>query len=164
MILESAQLLCTAHRIIDGVEYQGSTATGRKARRWKLDDEREFSFYSATHINHPSAVWCRQAVENYLWLADHLFGLISEYNYRYGKTHKVAQDGLAYKLQSPPYKLENWEFTKPPAAMDKQYIVSDNITTKKVRYICTSGQREVHHLGSTYQFESDFVLPRTLGI
>lgn len=126
MILESAQLLCTAHRIIDGTEYQGSTATGRKARRWKLDDDREISFYSATHINHPSAVWCRQSLENYNWLVDHLYGLIEEYRYRYGKVHKIAQDDLAYKLQSPPYKLENWDFTQPPPAMDKQYIVSDN--------------------------------------
>lgn len=63
MILESAQLLCTAHRIIDGVEYQGSTATGRKARRWRLNDHRDLMFYSATHINHPSAVWCRSSVE-----------------------------------------------------------------------------------------------------
>ena len=65
MILESAQLLSTAHRIIDGRETQGKSATGRNVKRWILNDAREPVLYSATHINHPSAVWCRQSVENY---------------------------------------------------------------------------------------------------
>ena len=36
MILESAQLLCTVHRVSDGVEYYDKTAyNGRKIKRWK---------------------------------------------------------------------------------------------------------------------------------
>ena len=54
MILESAQLLSTAHRLLDGREIEGKTKTGRKARRWILDDSREPIVYQATHINHPS--------------------------------------------------------------------------------------------------------------
>ena len=88
MILESAQLLSTAHRILDGVEYQGQSQSGRKARRWKLLDQRENVLYSATHINHPSAVWCRASVENYNWLVDHFYALMGEYTYRYNKQHK----------------------------------------------------------------------------
>ena len=34
MILESAQLLCTCHRVQDGTEYY-KTANGRKIKRWK---------------------------------------------------------------------------------------------------------------------------------
>jgi len=34
MIIESAQMLSTAHRIIDGVEYYGKTSNGRKIKRW----------------------------------------------------------------------------------------------------------------------------------
>jgi len=78
MILESAQLLSTAHRLLDGEEFEGKTKTGRKAKRWKLHDARENVIYSATHINHPSAVWCRQSVENYNWLVDHFFALMLE--------------------------------------------------------------------------------------
>jgi len=88
MILETSQLLCTAHRFIDGVEYEGKTQTGRKAKRWKLDDGRDTLLYTATHINHPSAVWCRSSVENYNWTVEHLFALISEYKFRYNKTTK----------------------------------------------------------------------------
>ena len=35
MILESAQLLCTSHRVLDGTEYYDKTKNGRKIKRWK---------------------------------------------------------------------------------------------------------------------------------
>jgi hypothetical protein len=56
MILESAQLLSTAHRILDGDD-QGV-----------LPDFETRLFYRATHKNHPSAKWIRESVENYNWL------------------------------------------------------------------------------------------------
>ena len=123
MILESAQLLSTAHRVLDGVEFNGVSATGRKKKSWVLRDGRELKLYQATHINHPSAIWSRQSVENYTWLVDHMFALMQEYTYRYGKHHKVETDGLAYLLQSPPYNLRDYEFTTPPSAMAPEYVV-----------------------------------------
>ena len=35
MIIEYAQLMSTAHRILDGVEYEDKTKNGRRIRRWK---------------------------------------------------------------------------------------------------------------------------------
>lgn len=125
MILESAQLLSTAHRIIDGREIEGKSPTGRKARYWVLDDARESILYKATHINHPSAVWCRQSVENYNWLADHFFALMGEYTYRYNKQHKCFGE-LSYMLQSPPKNLEEYDMTLMPSAMDDVYKISDD--------------------------------------
>jgi len=132
MILESAQLLSTAHRVIDGEQYEGSSASGRKAKRWRLPDHRDQIMYQATHVNHPSAVWCRESVENYLWLADHLFALLNEYTYRYGKKHKVAE--LAYYLQSPPLELKAWDWTEPPSAMAPEYIISDDVVENYRNY------------------------------
>ena len=125
MILESAQLLSTAHRLLDGREIEGTTKTGRKARRWVLDDSREPIVYQATHINHPSAVWCRKSVENYNWLADHLHALLGEYTYRYEKKHKVEGD-LSYMLMSPPKNLEEYDMTVMPSAMADEYKISDD--------------------------------------
>lgn len=125
MILESAQLLSTAHRFLDGSEIEGKSASGRKARRWVLNDARENVLYAATHINHPSAIWCRQSVENYTWLVDHFFALMNEYTFRYGKQHACFGE-LSYMLQSPPENLENWDWTTPPSAMDEKYIISDD--------------------------------------
>ena len=43
MIIEYAQLMSTAHRILDGQEYIDKTANGRNIKRWRLDDDREQS-------------------------------------------------------------------------------------------------------------------------
>ena len=133
MILESAQLLSTAHRIIDGHEIEGKSPTGRKARRWILDDARESILYMATHINHPSAVWCRQSVENYNWLVDHFFALMIEYTHRYGKTHKCYGE-LSYMLQSPPNNLKEWDPTPMPSCMAEEYIISEDPLTNYRNY------------------------------
>jgi hypothetical protein len=125
MILESAQLLCTAHRLLDGIETLGKSATGRNVKRWLLADAREPVLYSATHINHPSAVWCRKSVENYNWLADHMFALLNEYTHRYNKHHKVEGD-LSYMLQSPPHNLKEYDMTEMPSAMANEYKISDD--------------------------------------
>lgn len=125
MILESAQLLCTAHRLLDGVETLGKSATGRNVKRWVLSDAREPVLYSATHINHPSAVWCRQSVENYNWLTDHMFALLHEYTHRYNKQHKIEGE-LSYMLQSPPHNLREYDSTLMPSAMADEYKISDD--------------------------------------
>jgi hypothetical protein len=41
MIVEYAQLMSTAHRLLDGVQYFDKSKTSRKIHRWKLDDYRE---------------------------------------------------------------------------------------------------------------------------
>jgi hypothetical protein len=133
MILESAQLLSTAHRLLDGEEYVGQTPTGRKAKRWRLHDAREPVVYSATHINHPSCVWTRSSVENYNWLVDHFFALMAEYTYRYDKEHKCFGE-LSYMLQSPPKNLKDWDMTPMPSAMDDKYKISNDALTNYRNY------------------------------
>ena len=51
MIIEYAQLMSTAHRILDGDEYEGKTKIGRRIRRWKHPNENvENTIYKASHI------------------------------------------------------------------------------------------------------------------
>ena len=133
MILESAQLLSTAHRLLDGTQVEGTSKTGRKAKRWILGDSRQDVLYQATHINHPSAVWCRTSVPNYLWLVEHFFALMDEYTHRYNKKHACAGD-LSYMLQSPPLKLKDYTFTIMPSAMAEEYKISDDPLTNYRNY------------------------------
>ena len=70
MIIEYAQLMSTAHRVLDGTEYYDKTANNRKIKRWRLPDERESRLMKASHVNHPSGVWVRANVANYRWLWD----------------------------------------------------------------------------------------------
>ena len=125
MILESAQLLSTAHRVLDGHEYIDDGGK-RKVKRWRLDDDRNVTLYSATHVNHPSAVWCRENNNNYNWLWCYLYEHCKEYTYRYGKVHKVEKDGLLKALQTPPNNIPVSYKTQPPSAMDPKYIISKN--------------------------------------
>lgn len=126
MILESAQLLSTAHRVLDGEEAQGFSASGRKKKVWKLNDKRDDELYSATHIHHPSAVWARQSALNYSWLHSLMVELCKEYTLRYGKVHKCFYSGLVHKLMLPPNNIKHNDFTEPTPAMPDQYKVPGN--------------------------------------
>jgi hypothetical protein len=137
MILEYAQLLSTAHRYLDGVESVRLSNTGRKQKRYVLSDHREPILYSATHINHPSAIWCRKSPENYNWLANLLLELCAEYTYRYGKVHKVERDGLCYVLyKNMPEKIGKEGWTEPtPAMPDEVKIIGNSLASYRNYYI-----------------------------
>lgn len=141
MILETTQLLSTAHRVIDGTEYVGQTKTGRKVKRWVLPDVREEMLYSATHVNHPSAVWCRTTVDNYKWLYEHLKALHFEYTYRYGKVH--ACEKLMGALFYAPNNLKDWNMTPMPSCMAPEYIISDDPLTNYRNYY-KIGKSQMH--------------------
>jgi hypothetical protein len=127
MILEYAQLLSTAHRFLDGVQSIGLSYSGRKQTRYVLSDSREPILYSATHINHPSAIWVRQSRDNYAWLWSLLNALCKEYTYRYGKIHKVEREGLLLELWYIPAKIaEHPTFTEPTPAMPDEVKVAGN--------------------------------------
>ena len=54
MILEAAQMLCTAKRVLDGIEYTDFTKNGRKIRRWRLENSNlEQTIYKAGWLGHP---------------------------------------------------------------------------------------------------------------
>lgn len=122
MCLETAQLLSTAHRFLDGKPVDSLTKTGRKTQAYVLPDERESVMYKITHFNHPSAVWTRSSIENYWWLVEHFYALLNEYTRRFNKQHKCFE--MAFYLQSPPKQLEQFDWTPMPSCMDDKYIVS----------------------------------------
>ena len=119
MILEYAQLLSTAHRVLDGTESVRLSKTGRRQKAFVLPDERESSIYSATHLNHPSAKWARHSLENYQWLFRLWIELMREYNYRYGKIHSSAR--LMPYLKNPPKNIQSLGFSAPWRAMPDEY-------------------------------------------
>ena len=133
MILEYAQLLSTAQRLLDGYEYEGKSISGRKAMRWKLDDQREDNLYMASHMKHPSGMWCRETSGNYLWLYNLWRDLMKEYTFRYGK-HHVAERLIPF-LDNLPKNIKNAEITPMPQCMPEQYKVPDSIQAYKNYYI-----------------------------
>jgi len=125
MILQYAQLLSTAHRLLDGTMSVGTSASGRKKTSYILSDDRNDVLYSATHGNHPSAKWTRHTRANYEWLFKLWIELMREYHYRYGKIH--ASMRLAKHLKNPPTNIPTSEgFSAPWRAMPDEYKFDRN--------------------------------------
>lgn len=68
MVLETAQLLSTAIRI--------------------LDPETTLPVYKMTHKNHPVSIWIRSSQDNYKYGLNYFVAICFEYTHRFGKTHK----------------------------------------------------------------------------
>jgi len=113
MILETAQLLCTAHHVL------GSTI--------------EIP-YKKTHQNHPSAVWVRESTGNYDWLVQHFIGLNCAYSERYNKTHK-SWDKLMLVCTNYPTGLPVADFTEPPKCMPDEYKCDSVVQSYRNYYI-----------------------------
>lgn len=151
MILEYAQLLSTAHRVLDGKEVEGKKMVAgsfpvrwRKFKQWKLNDERDDILYSATHINHPSAIWVRQCNANYRWLHNLLVELCKEYTFRYGRVHKCQSSGLVVILYKYPDNISVGNFTEPTPAMPENIIIKGDSIASYRKYYLESKQ----HLAS----------------
>lgn len=144
MILEYAQLLSTAHRVLDGEmkvvqkHVLGSFPPRYKnVKRWTLDDMfKNKLLYEATHINHPCAIWTRESSQNYSWLSNLLIDLCEEYTHRYDKHHKVEQSGLCFVLhKNIPKNIPNKEFTLPPRAMPDIYKTENVVESYRNYYM-----------------------------
>jgi len=83
MVLESAQMLCTALH---------------------LNGASHLAKYKKTHQNHPSNVWVRETRSNYEWLLNHFKALCDEYTLRCNKVHATYHlyDNLVAGLQYIP--------------------------------------------------------------
>ena len=61
MPLETAQMLSTAHRILDGDTYAD-----------------QVQLYKTAYQNHPCTIWARETSGNYGWLYEHFLALCEE--------------------------------------------------------------------------------------
>jgi len=126
MILEYTQLLCTAHHEQDG----------NMMLTPPLDHSQ---LLAPTHKNHPCAIWVRDCMENYSWLAELLFWLHEEYTLRYGKKHKLL--GLSQELLAHP-NCQNSKsldgITHPALAMPKAVVVLADALIAKYKILNSS--------------------------
>ena len=138
MIIEYAQLLSTAHRILDGFQYLDKTANGRNIKRWELRDHREPILYKASHIRHPSAIWVRESLDHYQWLWNLATELCQEYRHRYGgKTDKQHKTSIVIQnLSFAPNNIpQTGLFSEPPQAMPTDAkILGDSVAAYRNYY------------------------------
>ena len=136
MLIEYAQLMSTAHRMLDGIKYIAKSKTGRKVTRFKLENtNEEATVYKACHLHHPSAVWVRNNAYNYQWLYQMWSHLHKEFNIRYGKDHK-SYVVLKDLLRNPPKNIPlNIPFNQPTQAMPDDVKNKDSITAYRDYYV-----------------------------
>jgi len=117
MVLESAQMLSTAHRMLDGVETKRRSKSGKTMSKYfMLSDVREHHLYNAVHFNHPCTVWTRESTQNYLWHYELFIALCDEYTKRYGKLH-LTDRSLREYLKPTPNNIPDIDMTPFRLAM-----------------------------------------------
>lgn len=106
MYIESAQMLSTAHRMLDGYTDRRPSKSGKTMiNYWRHpDDQLEVCLYSAVHHNHPSTIWTRESKDNYLWHYEHFVALLDEFTHRFGKVSKTDIQ-LRYPLSNVPKNI-----------------------------------------------------------
>lgn len=116
MIIETAQLLYAAHWVLETHNLPPNA-------------------YKLSHKNHPSAIWTRESLTNYLWLCSLGWWLCKEYQFRYGenKTHKTEAH-IVWLLNNPP-KMLSVDMTPVKLAMPDEYKMPDPIDSYQKYYI-----------------------------
>lgn len=133
MPLESAMMLSTAHRYLDGTETIVKSKTNRNVKKYILNDERESVLYGVSHLNHPCSVWTYKTSENYKWHYNLLLEMLKEYTYRYGKNH--ACEKLLPYLKNLPNNIKISNKTPFATAMpDECKIPGDSIASYRNYY------------------------------
>jgi len=113
MILETAQLLCGVHHIVN----KNNTDIP----------------YKLSHKNHPCSIWARESLTNYLWLCELGLELCKEYTYRYGKRHK-SLDVIEWCVVNKPNILDK-DLTEPAKAMPEKYKVNSVVESYRNYYL-----------------------------
>lgn len=115
MIVESAQMLCTAHRELDDADYD-----------W---------LYKSTHKNHPSAKWVRDSIGHYRWLYNHFEAMVREYHARYNRKHKTFMDkDRGWRLRIAPKNISYEDFIPPPLCMPEECKRDNTIKSYRIYY------------------------------
>lgn len=114
MILETAQLLSTAHHELSQTPPEG--------------------IYKPTHKNHPCAIWVRSSSFHYRWAFDLFVDLLNEYEHRYLKIHATTR--LVAPLYATPVAIPTAGWSDPPQCMpDDCKVENDPVAAYRNYYM-----------------------------
>lgn len=146
MVLEYAQLLSTAHRVLDGAPQTIQLENGKTITRLLLEGE-GVSFdpvggltisnqrvYKETHINHPCAKWVRETSGNYEWLYQLLVHTLNEYSVRYKRRHSICEM-VNTQLKVAPRNIKQGLRTQFVQAMPDEHKSEDPVEAYRRFYV-----------------------------
>lgn len=135
MVLETAQLLCSAHHYaLD--EVIAETPSGNVS--YLATRDKDLVPYKATHMNHPCAKWVREDMHNYNWLLALGEALCKEYTHRYGKIHK-SQAVIEWCADMDIFSMPDEARTPFAQAMPDEYKNNDPVIAYRNYYAGEKG-------------------------
>jgi len=122
MIVETAQMLSTAHRFLSPASY--------------CEDN---NLYQVSFQHHPSTKWCMKTTGNYLWLARLFDELNTEYWFRFGSKHEPPRmhkaSSMSQALGRAPLRIPEGPFSAPPQCMPDIYKGPDAVDAYQRYYL-----------------------------
>ena len=118
MVVESAQMLSTAHRMLDGTPERRRSKSGKTMQQYyTFGDNRDDMYYLAVHKYHPCTTWTMASEANYQWHYKHFRALADEYTFRRGKVHATFKK-LDKLLSQTPKNIPDVGLTEFAQAMN----------------------------------------------
>lgn len=152
MILEYAQLLSTAHRLLDGKRqtftFDLPNGKSKTLEHWALPGETITPMlmdgkpfltignslcYKVAHQHHPLSHWSRERSGNYEFLFYLFVECCKEYTHRYGKVHSA--EALIPQLVKWPDHIRYATFVDPPLSMPDEYRTDDAVVSYQNLYV-----------------------------
>ena len=147
MILESGQMLCTAHWML-WLEKLGKNRSDFKLVRDMQNylheniPKEDQPPWKLTHANHPCAIWTRASIENYSWHLELMKNLLIEFSNRYEKKHKswavhnwlkqnTPPDLSSGKTPFPICMKEEYKISSDPVVCYREYYLKDKVRFAK---------------------------------
>ena len=127
MILESAQMLCTAHwlhLLKDNNRTMTDFRRVKDAQVWlyKNTDPDLQPPWKLTHARHPCTLWTSENVCNYNWQLSLCEALLREYQKRYHRVHKTTKEAK-WLWQNFPINISDSVLTDFPVCMKEEYKI-----------------------------------------
>ena len=113
MILETAQMLSTAHHVYDTPQAP--------------------LVYKKAYLNHPCTIWIRESKANYGWAWTLYHELLVEFRKRRGKYHKSGE--LIHDRADTPSEMPNIGPTPFAQAMPDEYKQEDAVEAYRAYYM-----------------------------
>lgn len=156
MCVESAQMLSTAHRLLDGKEltfeklhngknvkktlhvFDGENVDfveleldGKMKHRWIVTNPKCFA---VAHAKHPSTIWTMQNRANYMQHFEIFRAMMDEYIVRYQKIRTGLEKMSEEIFSSAPKNITEGPATPPPQAMPEKYKCEDTVEAYRRYY------------------------------
>jgi len=127
MILESAQMLCTAHWL-HLLESKGKRLSDfkrvRDAQQWLFENtpREKQPPWKMSHVRHPCTIWTCDNISNYTWHLKLCESLLTEYKRRYKRNHK-SEDVAKWLRKNAPLNMRSAALTNFAVCMKDEYKV-----------------------------------------